>query len=72
MLVTALRGAIVSTGKIHCVSWAITDMVRVSYIDKAGRWAKTVETGPNASLFNGVSVAPDGSVYAGGYIHPPP
>jgi hypothetical protein len=33
------------------------------------QWARSVTAGNNISYFNGVSVAPDGSVYAAGYIN---
>ncbi|HUJ18005.1 MAG TPA: hypothetical protein VL197_08425, partial [Nitrospirota bacterium] len=45
------------------------NIVLVKY-DSSGtaQWAQTVTAGSSSSLFNGVSVAPDGSVYAAGSI----
>ncbi len=45
------------------------NLVLVKYNSSGvAQWAKTVTTGSDYSQFNGVSVAPDGSVYAVGYL----
>ncbi len=50
--------------------YAGNNIVLVKY-DSSGvaQWAQSVTAGDGESLFNSVSVAPDGSVYAAGYIY---
>jgi hypothetical protein len=68
-VVTAVSGTSPYVGSESVGSAEVSTTVALPAVALPAQWAQTVTGGSSSSLFNGVSVASDGSVYAAGDIY---